>query len=96
MNEDPDVLRGLVELRRYKSKSKTTPEHRALHRKLLSKLGGFYAKNFYANSDYEVMQDAHSYPHFDAYETAEGERLLDSLHEDATWITYMYRRSRDA
>jgi len=92
MDEDPDVLRGLVELRRYKSKSKTTPEHRALHRKLLSKLGGFYVKNHYAS----MQDDSHSYPHFDAYETADGERLIDSLHEDATWTTYMYRRSRDA
>lgn len=90
--DDPDVLRGLIELRRYKSRSTTTPEHRALHRKLLSKLGGFYAKNHY-----EVMQDDnHSYPHFDACETAHGERLIDGFHEDATWITYMYRRSRDA
>jgi hypothetical protein len=91
MDDDPDVLRGLIELRRHKSRSTTTPEHRALKQRLTQALAGFYAKNHY-----DVIQEQKTYEQFTDHYTATGESLLDGLHEDATWITYMYRRSRDA
>lgn len=67
--------------------SGSTPEHKALSRRLNQERTGWFIRNNYEKTDFDLP----------VTEFAEipGESLLESLREDRTWLAY-YRRCVDA
>ena len=67
--------------------SGSTPEHKALSRRLNQERIGWFIRNNYEKTDFDLPVTE--------FAKVAGESLLDSLQEDRTWLAY-YRRFGDA